>query len=97
MLDKKTFAIGVLSLSALILFIANLIAPRPVHASYETIQDNDYWVQTGKAPQGGDAIFVTDKRTGKMAAFVFDPNQRRLVPLDVQPIQNAFAALLKKN
>ena len=96
MMDKKTFAIGVLSLSALILLVANLIAPRPVSASYETEHDTDYLVQTAVGPKGGDAIYVTDKRTGKMAAFAFDPNRRTLVLQDVQPIQAAFAKLLKK-
>jgi hypothetical protein len=96
MIDKKAFTIAVLSLSALILLVANLIAPRPAQATYETIQDNDYSVVTATSPKGGDAIYVTDKRSGKQAVFIFDPNRRTLVLQDVQPMQRLFIKLLKK-
>jgi hypothetical protein len=96
MLDKKTFAIGVLSLSAVILLVANLLTPRNASATYETIQDNDYSMVTATALGGGDAVFVTEKRSGKMAMFVFDPNQKKLVPKVVTPIQTGFAKMPKK-
>jgi hypothetical protein len=92
MMDKKTFAIGVLSLSAVILLAANFLAPRGVIAA-DTIQDNDYSMQTGRAPAGGDAVFVTDKRTGMMAVLVFNNQKKALVAADVQPIQNAFSKM----
>src|SRR5665213_4538855 len=93
MLDKKSFYIGLLSLSAVILLVANILAPRPVTAS-ETIQTNDYALVTGKALQGGEALYVTDKQTGLMAVFIFDPNRRALVEKQVLPVQNAFAKIL---
>jgi hypothetical protein len=91
-MDKKTFLIGVLSLSAVILLAANFLAPRGVVAS-EAIQDNDYSLQTAKAPAGGDAVYVTDKRTGLMAVFVFSPQQKALIVSDVVPVQTAFAKM----
>ncbi|MDB5293788.1 MAG: hypothetical protein JWL69_5029 [Phycisphaerales bacterium] len=90
MMDKKTFAIGVLSLSAVILLAANFLAPRGVIAA-DSIQDNDYSMQTARSIAGGDALFVTDKRTGMMAVFIFDPQKQALINTDVQPVQNAFA------
>jgi hypothetical protein len=96
MVDKKAFTIGILSLSALILLVANLIAPRPTMASFVTEHDNDYIVVTAPSPKGGDVVYVTDKHTGKMAAVTFDTARRTLVLQDVQPVQLAFAKLLKR-
>lgn len=93
MLDKKTFTIGVLSLSAVILLVANLLAPRGAQASYNTIKDNDFQLQTATSVQGGDALYVTDNRSGAMAVFVFDPNLHSLKPLDGKLVQSAFANL----
>jgi hypothetical protein len=93
MLDKKTFIIGVLSLSAVILLAANILAPRTVVAT-DSIQDNDYSLVTAKALQGGEALYVTDRQSGMMAVFVYDPNRRALVNKDVLPVQSAFAKLL---
>jgi hypothetical protein len=97
MVDKKTFAIGVLTLSAVMLIIANLLPTRSASATYETEHDTDYLVQTAVSPRGGDNVFVTDKRTGKMAVIMFNPARKTLELQDVQPIQAPFAkALLMK-
>lgn len=93
-LDKKTFIIGVLSLSAVLLLVANLLAPRIASATYNTIEDPDYSLVTATAIQGGDAVYITEKRSGIMAVFVYDPNRRTLVLQDSAPIQNAFAKAL---
>jgi hypothetical protein len=89
MLDKKTFAIGVLCLSAVILFVANILAPHPAVAN-TTIKDNDYQLQTGRVQGGGEALYVTDNRNGIMAVFVYSPVRRRLETADVRPIMTAF-------
>src|SRR5438034_4246913 len=89
MIDKKTFTIGVLSVTAVILLAANLMLPQPV-AGMVAVKDRDYTAVTGKTTKGGDALFLTDNRTGMMAVFVFDPNVRSLKALDVQPVSDAF-------
>ncbi len=94
MLDKQTFTIGILSLSAVILLAANILAPHTASTTYEAIQDNDYSMVTATAIQGGDALYVTDKRTGVMAVFTFDPARKSLVFQDAQPVQAAFAKAL---
>lgn len=95
MLDKKTFAIGILSLSAVILLVANILAPRTARATYETIENQDFAMVTATALGGGDAIYVTEKRSGLLAVFVFDPNRKSLDVMDVEPVQAAFSKMKK--
>lgn len=94
MVDKKTFTIGILSLSAVILLVANLLAPRPTSAAYETEHDNDYTMVIAPSTNG-DVVYLTEKRSGKMAAVTFNVGRRTLVLQDAQPVQNAFAKLLR--
>jgi hypothetical protein len=90
MIDKKTFTIGVLSVTALVLLVANLMLPQPAAAEV-AVKDRDYTAVTGNTTKGGDALFLTDNRTGMMAVFIFDPNTRSLKALDVQSVSEAFA------
>ena len=46
-MDKKTFIIGVLSLSAVVLFAANLLQPRTANAGL-VVKDNDYTAVTAR-------------------------------------------------
>ena len=89
MIDKKTFTIGVLSVTAIVLLAANLMLPQPAEAMV-AVKDRDYTAVTGRTTRGGDALFLTDNRTGQMAVFVFDPNARSLRALDVRPVSDAF-------
>jgi len=89
-LDKKTFIIGVLSLSAVILFVANLIQPPRAEAQM-SIKDRDYQAVTARVTKGGEALYLTDNRTGKMAVFVYDPGRRAVTPVAAGAIANAFA------
>ena len=88
-LDKKTFIIGMLSLSAVILFVANLIQPPRAEAQM-SIKDRDYQAVTARVIKGGEALYLTDNRTGKMAVFVYDPGKRAVVPVAAGSIANAF-------
>ena len=90
MIDKKTFTIGVLAIAALILLAANLMLPQPAVAEV-AVKDRDYTAVTGRTTKGGDALFLTDNRTGMMAVFVYDPNARSLRALDVRSVTEAFA------
>ena len=88
--DKKTFAIGVLSLSSVVLVAANMLAPRGVSAA-DSIKDNDYQLQTARMQQGGEALYVTDNRSGNMAVFAYNPNRKALEVIAVRPVMDAFA------
>jgi hypothetical protein len=89
MIDKKTFTIGILAVTALILLAANLMLPQPALAEV-AVKDRDYTAVTGRTTKGGDALFLTDNRTGMMAVFVYDPNSRSLRALDVRSVTEAF-------
>ena len=90
-MDKKTFSIGILSITALILFLAQFI---PLHGSVasaaDSIRDRDYQIVTARVAQGGEALYVVDNRTGLMAVFTWDPTSRALQLRAVRPVVDAF-------
>jgi hypothetical protein len=89
-MDKKLFTVGVLSLSALFLLVANLMVPRTADAQV-AIKDRDYQAVTGRMPKGGDALYLTDNRTGKMAVFAYDNASRSLKAVAVKDVSDAFS------
>jgi hypothetical protein len=89
-IDKKSFAIGVLALSAVILFVANLMLPEAATAAV-AIKERDYTAVTGRTTKGGEALYLTDNRTGVLAVIVYDPGSRSLKPVAVKPVSDAFA------
>lgn len=78
-MDKKTFAIGVLSLSAVILMVANYFAPQPAYA-LQTIKDRNFALVTATSQNGGDVLYILDNLSGRIAVFAYDPTQREMVP-----------------
>jgi len=90
MIDKKTFTIGVLCVTALVLFVSNLMMPQPAIAEV-AVKDRDYTAVTGRTTRGGHALFLTDNRTGVMAVFLYDPSSRSVRLLDTKPLTDAFA------
>ena len=89
-IDKKSFAVGVLSLTAVILFVGNLMLPEPATASV-AVKERDYTAVTGRTTKGGEALYLTDNRTGLLGVFVFDPGRRAITPVAVRPVSEAFA------
>jgi hypothetical protein len=89
-IDKKSFAVGVLSLTAVVLFVGNLMLPEPATANV-VIKDRDYTAVTGRTTKGGEALYLTDNRTGLMGVFVFEPGRRAITPVAVTPVSDAFA------
>ena len=70
-MDSKTYGIGILTLTAAALLIANLFAPRPV-SGIEAVANDDMQAVTARAKQGGDALYLLDHSSGKLAVFVVD-------------------------
>jgi hypothetical protein len=87
-MDKKTYAIGILFVTALILLVANSITVRPAQAY--SIKDRDYQLVTTTATEGGDSLYVTDSRTGNVAIFGWDPSARKIVLRDRKNIADMF-------
>ncbi|MCS7032362.1 MAG: hypothetical protein NZ561_00020 [Phycisphaerae bacterium] len=89
-MDRKSLTIGVLTITATILLVANLIPlPAPAVAS-QVLKDRDYSVVTARLPSGGDGLYILDNRTGKIAIFNWDNAQRRIRPQGVVAASDAF-------
>jgi len=87
-MDKKTFGIGVLSITGLLLFVACLLPAKPAEAAF-AVKDRDYQIIVSQG-QGSDALYVVDNRTGLMAVFTYDNRGRVLRPRQVRPVADAF-------
>jgi len=90
MLDRKTFIIGILSLSAVILLAANIVMPRRAMAD-QLVKDRDYQAVTAAISNpGGDALYITDTHSGMMAVYIYDPGIKDLKLVGVKPVMAAF-------
>lgn len=87
-MDKKTFGIGVLSITGLLLLIACLMPVKTADAAF-AVKDRDYQLIIAQG-QGSDSIYVVDNRTGLMAVFTYDNRGRVLRPRQVRPVADAF-------
>ncbi|HEY8746654.1 MAG TPA: hypothetical protein VIM11_01685 [Tepidisphaeraceae bacterium] len=92
-MNKRTYTIGLLSLTAVMLFVANLMVPSRSMADF-VAKDRDYQAITARQQPGDEVLYVLDSRSGQMAAFNYDPSRRSLVLRAVKPIQDAFAGAI---
>ena len=88
-MDKKTFGIGVLAVTALLLIVACLMPTQPAGAAF-AVKDRDYQLVTAGNLQGGDTVYVIDNRTGMMAVFTYDNKAAVMRPAVVRPVSMAF-------
>lgn len=86
---KKLLPIILFSLTALVLLLANFAVLNDATAA-TSIKDRDYQIVTARTQDGGEALYITDNRTGLMAVFTFDPATRTLIPRDVRAVGEAF-------
>lgn len=87
-MDTKTFSIGILSLTALVLFVANMLVPTAEANS--VIKDRDYQMITARVVTGGEALYIVDNRSGQMGVFTYDNRTHGVVPRNVRPVADAF-------
>ena len=88
-MDSKTFTIGILSLSAVVLLVANLIVPSVAEAQI-AVKDRDYQVVTARVQASGDGLYIVDNRTGLMAVFTYDAAKKSIIVRDVRKMSEAF-------
>ncbi|MGB7156894.1 MAG: hypothetical protein WBD40_02440 [Tepidisphaeraceae bacterium] len=88
-MDSKTYGIGILSLTALVLIVANCLVP-PKASAELSVTGAGYSVVTARVQSGGDGVYILDNRTGNLAVFTYDPGSRRLEPRTVRPLADAF-------
>ena len=89
-IDNKSFLLGVLTASAVALLAANLMYPEPATAAV-AVKERDYTAVTGRTTKGGEALYLTDNRTGLLGVFVFEPGRRAITPVAVRAVSEAFA------
>lgn len=88
-MDKKTYSIGILSITGLILVIANFM-PMPAAKADEAVKERDYTLVTSPIAQGGEALYVIDNRTGLLAVLTWDVSARTIRLRDLKPVTDAF-------
>lgn len=88
-MDRKTYAIGILTVTAVILFIAQFLPLRSATAS-NTIRDRDYNVATARVQQGGEGLYIVENRSGLMAVYTWDVAARNIRLRAVRPVADAF-------
>jgi hypothetical protein len=89
-LDKKTFLMGVLILSAAILAVGHLLVPQTPAIAATAVQNRDYQLVTAKIQSGGEALYVSDNRTGMVAVFQYNPTTRTVEPKKMRPLAEAL-------
>ena len=85
--DRKSFLVGVLTLSAAILTIGHLQIT-PVARAAETIVDDDYQLVTARVRKGDDGIYVLHRRKNLVALFTWDPAKKGVVVSDVKSLDD---------
>jgi len=96
-MDSKNLAIGVLTVTATILFvglvIVNSIDAPPAYGFGQAMQGGDYLVVTGQQRSERELLYVIDAggRTERLAAYVFDRDRGQLVmaspPIDLNRLR----------
>ena len=85
MIDRKTFLIGTLSLSAAVLTLGHLQLNSTAKAGVSEVE-SDYQLVTAPNQRGDDSLYILDKRKNLVAMFSWDPNKRAIVPRDVRSV-----------
>jgi len=86
-MDKKLFAICVLTLTAILLLIGNFVDV-PAQAS-QVASNRDYTVLTARVQNSGEGLYVVDNRSGLMAVFTYDNNAGGLRVRAVRAVADA--------
>ena len=89
-MNSKNLSIAVLSVTAVILFIAQFLPVQPVMGAQTTIKDRQYSLVTTTSQRGGDIIYLVDNRSGQLAVFAWDATRKSFVPRAVGSLADVF-------
>ena len=89
MIDKKTFWIGIMTVVAAVLLAAHAMQPSLLPAAYaqEAVEAREFSMATATAANGGEVLYILDKRSGRIVLVGWDNQARR-------PVQVAQAVSL---
>jgi hypothetical protein len=83
-LDARTYALGVLSITACVLLVGFLLVTglsNPAHAANMNDRSGDYIMLTQQITTTTEAVIVVDAAAKKLISYGFDYNRKRLLPL----------------
>ncbi len=91
-MDKKTFTIGILTITAVLLFIANYL-PMPQAQANQAVKDtlSEYQMVTARNTTGGESLYIIN-RDGLLAVFQYDPTQKALRLVNQQAVSQIMGA-----
>jgi len=82
-IDKKSFVVGAMSVSAALLAFAHLNLNSVALAS-EAVQGRDFQLVTARIIKGGDALYILDKKTRYVGIFTWDNAAKSVIVRDVR-------------
>ena len=89
-MDRKTFSIGILSLTAVILFIATLFPGKPAQAEFAVKDLTRLQLVSLASQKGGTILYVIDPNSGKIIVLTYDLQRKALVPIAGTTLDKAF-------
>ena len=93
-IDGRTLAIGVLSVTACILFVGFLLVTTfttPAHAIGMNDSAGDYKVATQQLTTSSEGVVVIDAAAKRLIVYGFDYNRKQLVPLSTFELERLQA------
>ena len=93
-MDRKTLYIGLLSLSATGLLLLNYFGASPVSAQVSSplsIKDRDFSMVTARTQAHGDALYIMDNHTGRIAVLTYDAASHLVRPHAFRDLPTIFA------
>jgi hypothetical protein len=88
-MDRKTFSIAILSLTAVLLFVLCLFPTKPASAAFAVKDLSRYQLITVASQQGGDILYIIDP-SGKIVVLAFDLSQKLMRPLASGDLETVF-------
>ncbi len=92
-LDRRTFWLGVMAIMFAVLVGAHATRPgllMPTASASEVADNRDYQLVTSLQPDGNEALYVLERRSGLVAMVQWNISDGRPEVMDVKPIAVAF-------
>jgi hypothetical protein len=89
-MDRKTFSIGILSLTAVILFVATLFPAKPAHADFAVKDLRGIQMVTVANQAGGDVLYIIEPQSAKILVLAYNPTTRDLRTVAMGDLNAAF-------
>jgi hypothetical protein len=89
--DRETFAIGVLAVTAAVMFVGLMLSwgpPRTALAIGQNASGGDWLMLTQQVTNQQEAVWVIDAASERIIVFGYDFSRRSLLPLDGFDLRN---------